>query len=339
MNKIHSGKQKLFITGISGFIGSEIARKAIERGYKVAGLIRQSQRSNEAIKELRGKVDLYEGDLRDYWTLRNILKSANPDYVLHLGAITPVSYSFTHPYEVTQVNYVGTINLVEACKDELPQLKKFLFSSSMEVYGYQDKKKPFVETTPPHPACPYAVAKLAAEKYLQYSYYAYKFPCVMFRQTNCYGRKENDYFVVEAIVTKMLKNPKEINLGRKEPIRNFIFIDDLVDLWFNVIESDNPKLLGEVFNTGPNNGLSIYELANKIAKKINWNGKINWNTRELRPGEIFYLNSKNNKIKKIIGWQPEISLDKGLDWVIDYWRNKLNINKYEIKYIYYTSSK
>jgi len=324
-NKIHSGKEKIFITGISGFIGSEIALEALKRGYKVSGLIRQSQRSNEAISRLKGKVDLYEGDLRDYWTLRNILRNANPDYVLHLGAITPVSYSFTHPYEVTQVNYVGTINLVEACKDELPQLKKFIFSSSMEVYGYQQEHVPFEEDFKPQPACPYAVAKLASEKYLQYSYYAYNFPCVMFRQTNCYGRKENDYFVVEAIVTKMLKNKKEINLGRKEPIRNFLFIDDLVNLWFDVIENNIAGMLGEVFNTGPDNGLSIGELAEKIAKKLNWTGKINWNTMEMRPGEIFYLNSSNKKITSLVGWQPKVSLDKGLNWVINYWKKRLNL--------------
>ena len=105
-----------------------------------------------------------------------------------------------------------------------------IFASSMEVYGYQDPVGPFEETLDPHPACPYAVAKFASEKYLQYLHYAHEFPAVALRQTNCYGRRENDYFIVERIATQMMKGDV-VNLGAKDPVRNFIFITDLLDLY------------------------------------------------------------------------------------------------------------
>jgi len=336
MSNIHSQGQRVFVTGISGFIAYELAEELLRRGYKVAGLVRQSTRENDAIRKLRGRVTFYQGDLRDYWALKKCLDDYKPDYICHLGAITPVSYSFDHPHEVTEVNYMGVINLVEAAKQAVPTLKKLIFSGSMEEYGFQpehfvikDNKvgsdiEPFVEERELHPACPYAVAKVAAEKYLQYSHFAYGFPSITLRQTNCYGRKENDYFVVEAIITKMLKNPEEVSLGRSLPVRNFIHITDLINAWMTLIEMDNPELFGEAFNVGPENGLSIQELAKTIARKLDWNGKINWDTRELRPGEIFYLNSSNDKLTKMTGWVPILSLDEGLDRTIKYWRDRLS---------------
>lgn len=357
MSEIHSkNKGRVFITGISGFIASELAEKLLIGGYEVAGLVRQSTRENQAIKNLRGKVTFYQGDLRDYWALKKALDDFQPEYICHLGAITPVSYSFEHPYEVTEVNYIGTINLVEAAKKSVPLLKKFIFAGSMEEYGFQpehyqikewwktdcsaiqekiDTKgrfKAFTEERELKPACPYAVAKVASEKYLQYSHFAYGFPAVIFRQTNCYGRKENDYFVIEAIITKMLKNIREVNLGRKEPVRNFIHIDDLIHAYVDVLESEKGRILGEVFNLGPANGLTIYELAKKIAEKIGWKGSINWNTIELRPGEIFYLNSLNEKLTHLIGWKPLIDLDTGLDRTIEFWRDKFSRVRWEPPY-------
>ena len=169
-----------------------------------------------------------------------------------------------------------------------------------------------------HPACPYAVAKVASEKYLQYLNYAHKFPAVCLRQTNCYGRKENDYFIVEAAITQMLKNPNEINLGAAEPVRNFLFIDDLVALYKTLLTAEK-HVDGESFNTGPDNGLRIDDLVLKIARILDWRGHVNWNTRPRRPGEIFYLNSSNRLVTAKTGWEPKVSLDEGLKRTIKLW--------------------
>ena len=322
-------KERILITGISGFIGEELAQKCLKEGYEVAGLIRQSFRYNDAINRLKGKVKLYEGSLNDPARLTNIVLDFMPDYVAHLGAITPVSYSFEHPWEVTQTNYVGTINITEALKRHCPNLKKFVFASSMETYGHQPEYhkqfKPFNEDTPQMGACPYACAKIAAEKYVKYLYYAYKFPGISLRQTNCYGRKDNDYFVAEAFITQMLKKPSEVNFGNSLPVRNFLYIDDLVDLYLTLFKSDNPDILGESFTVGPPNGITIEELANIISNKLDWKGEINWYTREIRDGEIYYLNSDNKKVTEMTGWEPKTTLDEGLDKTIKYWKKKLDL--------------
>lgn len=313
---------KIYITGISGFIGSEAAKRFLQEGHKVIGLLRHSVRSNKAIEDLKDKVEFVYGDLQDYDSIERSLQQTKPDIIYHLGALSPVNYSFDRPVEVSDVNYMGTVRLAEASRKVCPNLKKFIFASTMEVYGAEQRYRPFIETLTPHPNCPYAVAKLASEKYLQYLNHAFDFPSVIFRQTNVYGRKENNFFVIEAIISRMLSNPDEIIMGSKEPVRNFIHIDDLIDLDIEVINSNKKELLGEIFNTGPDNGLTIADLANAIAEMIGWKGKIKWNSVEVRPGrgEVWYLDSSNEKITDVIGWKPKVKLKDGLLRTINYWK-------------------
>jgi NDP-hexose 4,6-dehydratase len=316
---------KIFVTGVTGFIGSYLAESLLQDGHEVGALLRQTNRLNHpSFLRLRGRVELHYGSLTDFNAVRQALREFRPDAICHLGAITPVAYSFEHPHEVTETNYLGTINMAEAAMKECPNLKRFIFASSMETYGFQTKREPFVETDELHPACPYAVAKVAAEKYLQYLHYAHKFPAVCFRQTNAYGRKENDYFIVEAILTQMLKG-SEINLGDPRPVRNFIFIDDLVNLYKKVLSSPLESINGQVYNTGPANGLTIEELAGGCSSLLKWNGKINWNTRPRRPGEIFYLNSSCVKAATQLGWFPEINIIDGIARTTEIWKQNLGL--------------
>ena len=203
----------------------------------------------------------------------------------------------------------------------------------METYGWQpesdlirDGKEytlpVFTEETRQHPNAPYAVAKVGCELYLEYAQRSFNFPFCAFRQTNSYGRKDNDFFVVEQIISQMLKNPDEINLGYGEPYRNFLWIDDLIRLYETVIEK-HEQARGEIFCTGPSNALKIKDLVDKIAKKIGWDGQVNWNTKPKRDGEIWVLNSSPAKAERLLGWKPEMDLDTGLDLTIQIWREKL----------------
>jgi len=319
--------KKVFISGISGFIGENLAQKCVKEGYEVAGLIRQHPQFSEAVKNLRGKVQLYEGDLTDAVSVRNIIRDFQPNYIAHLGALTRVSYSFDHIQETMQTNLGGTVNMVLAAEKYAYELEKFVFASSVETYGQQElfmnQRKPLDENVIQHAGSPYGVWKIAGEYFVKQQYYSNNFPGICLRQTNTYGRKYDDYFVLEQFVTQMLKNKDEVNFGNPKPIRAFLHIDDLVNLYLTLFKSENEELFGNAFTIGPANGITIGELADMIAKKLDWKGKINWYTREIRHGEIFYLNTGNEKITKLTGWKPKISLDEGLDKVIEYWRNKL----------------
>ena len=313
--------KKILITGCSGFIGTMLARKFKDK-YELHGLV------TDLVPEL-DYITQHEGNLLDFPGLVDIVKKVEPDFIVHLAAMTEVEKSFYDPTSFASVNYVGTVNLVEAIRQvqELStnwSLELLLFSSTMETYGWQDKCdwKAFDELTPQKPNAPYAVAKVGCEYYLKYAERTYGIPFTILRQTNSYGREDNDFFVVEQFITQMLKNSQDANFGYREPYRNFIHIDDLLDL-YEVVLRNVDLAKNEIFCTGPDNTIRIEELAKKIAKIIGWKGKIQWGMKPKRPGEIYYLNSSNAKAKMILGWEPKISLDVGLAKTVNLWKKKL----------------
>ena len=267
------------MTGTSGFIGSHLA-PLLEQDHEIHNLV---------------------SDLRDYSTVQEEVFAVKPDIIVHLAARTEVEKSFYEQITFSEINYVGTVNLIEAAS-KIKNLKNFVFASTMEVYGWQpisDEVKnngipkkivAFDENTQPNPNAPYAVAKYACEKYLEYAHRCYDLPFTALRQTNCYGRKDNEFFVTEQIISQMLSNPAECNLGYAEPYRNFIYVDDMLEAWSTVINNPDKCSDGRIFTIGPDNPIKIKDYAQLIANKLNWQGKINWDTKLFRAGEIYWLN-------------------------------------------------
>ena len=315
-------KERIILTGCSGFIGQYLV-KALQDTYEVHGMYEQVE---SMAKNKLPDSQQHVADLRDKAAIETLIEDIKPDYIIHLAAKTEVALSFENYTGVSEVNYIGTVNLAEANRKYNPNLKLFVMASTMETYGHHDPKDgPFTEETEQRPSAPYAVAKLACEYYLKYMAYAYDFPFTILRQTNAYGRTDNDFFVVERIITQMLEGGN-VFLGDPRPIRNFIWIDDLIDLYGRLL--NNPELVkGEVFCVGPDNGLTIEELAHKCAALIGWQKTIYWHNRKDGlpdlPGEIFYLNSSNAKASRVLGWEPKVTLDEGLKRTIDIWKARV----------------
>jgi UDP-glucose 4-epimerase len=310
---------EIAVTGADSFIGKYLITRLLKEGFDVYGHYFSKTPGDQLPVDRRWIGNLLNFDDVEAW-----VKFVQADIVIHLAAKTEVALSFDNYLEVSQVNYVGTVNLAEANRKYNPNLKLFMQASTMETYGHhQPEEGAFTEETEQRPMAPYAVAKLACEYYLKYLAYAYNFPFCAFRQTNAYGRWDNDFFVVEQFITQMLKNPREVNFGEPDAWRNFIFIDDLIDLYITVINNVD-KARGEFFVTGPDNALLMQDLASIIAKKLNWTGEINWYTKPRRPGEVFYLNSNPAKAKRILGWEPKTTLAEGLDKTIEIWKKNLN---------------
>lgn len=295
---------KILLTGHSGFIGSHLL----------------------PILQADNEVYCLKNDLLDFDLVNKEVAEFDPNLIVHLAARTEVEKSFYEQITFSQINYVGSVNLIEAAS-KLTNLKNFVFASTMEVYGWQpisDEVKnqqipanflAFNENTQPNPNAPYAVAKYGVEKYLEYANRCLNLPYTIIRQTNSYGRKDNNFFVTEQIISQMLANQDVIYLGYAEPYRNFLYIDDLVDAWIKVI--DHPQLCnGKIFTLGPDNPVKIKDYANLIANKLNWKGKIVWDSKPNRPGEIYYLNSNHDLITKVLGWQPKVGLHEGIEKTI-----------------------
>jgi nucleoside-diphosphate-sugar epimerase len=185
---------KILITGTSGFIGQHL----------------------EPLLKAQHEIYSLKSDLLDFDAVTKEVLDFQPDIIVHLAARTEVEKSFYEQTTFSQINYVGSVNLIEAAT-KVPTLKNFVFASTMEVYGWQpisdivqsggvpQFNRAFDEDTPPNPNAPYAVAKYAVEKYLEYAHRCLDLPFTDIRQTNCYGRKDNDFFVTEQFIMQMLK--------------------------------------------------------------------------------------------------------------------------------------
>jgi nucleoside-diphosphate-sugar epimerase len=307
---------KILVTGAGGFIGSNLVPKLVENEHDVYSLERYV--TGRYVLGQRKDVMTVFGDLKENFSVKRIVYEIRPDIVIHLASISPVAYSYDHPIEVIEANFLATVNLAEICLREVPHFKHFLFASTSETYG--EGACPKREDTPQNPNSPYAVSKHACEKYLLYMRDAYGFPVTILRNFNTYGRKDNTHFVVERTIAQMLQG-NTVRLGDLTPIRDFEYIDDHVNSYITCLE--NPKAKGEIFNFCTGKGVSIKELVDLIAKLTNFNGEIIWNTIPARPLEIKELVGDNSKAQRILGWRPKFNLVDGLKLTIDFWRKKL----------------
>jgi len=296
---------RIFVTGIEGFIGSYLASKLSH--HEIYGLSLDGSDNPNILK----------GDIRDFDRVKEILEEVQPDIIIHLASITAVKDSFDYPLEVFETNCLGTVNIATAALQACPNLQKFIFSGTVEEYGNQDTS-PIKETAQLNPNSPYGVAKVGAEKYLRMLYEVYGFPCVLLRQTNTYGRKGCKVFVMEHIITQMLQRKDPVLMGFPEPIRDFMYIDDLLAFYELAVEVDVP--LGTPMNISTGEGISIRELVEKIAGLLDYHGQINYYTTSLRPVEIDSLVCDNGRATSLTSWRPKTDLDTGLRRTIEIWR-------------------
>jgi len=317
----------VMITGITGFIGSRLAEKLLEKGFEVYGIVRHTAARNiESIKPIKDKLNLLLGDISDYKSMVDTFKRANPDVICHLAALTPVRYSFEHPFQYAKYNYEGTMNVVHALM-ELPDYKnrKLIVASTAEVYGVQETEEPFTEDKPLKPSSPYAVSKAAADMYARMASLVYDMNIVVYRPTNTYGRLFEKRFIIEYLVTTMLQGEK-VYVGAPSSIRDFIYIDDHVSAYELAIEKD--LAVGEAYNVGSSVGISNKMLAQKIASLVGYDPKdivlgsypLGYPFRPIASDQP-YLVLNSDKIRKR-GWTNKVTLDEGLRKVIKYYRSK-----------------
>jgi GDP-mannose 4,6-dehydratase len=311
-----------------GFIGSHLAEKLVDDGYEVYGVVRRvANRNLEVIKKVLKDVTLISGDITDYASTRNAMKTVSPDIVAHLAALTPVRDSFERPFEYQQANLVGTMNAAHAMLElPDPQTRKLVAASTAEVYGLQGKE-PLKEALALRPTSPYAVSKAAADLYLQMMFHTYNLNGSVIRPTNSYGRKFDTSFIIEYLVTQMLRG-EEVYVGAPDSVRDYMYVDDHVNAYLLVIKS--AKATGQVYNAGTGVGISNRKLAEMIAERIGYNRK-RIKFGQYPPGYPYRPSISDQpsivldatKIRKALNWSPKIQLSEGINKVISYFQEQM----------------
>jgi len=319
---------RVLITGINGFIGSYLAEELIKKGHEVFGLLKYVVgRELKSIENIRDNVVILTGDVSDYNSVSKVLKEAMPDYIIHLAALSPVRFSFEIPFEFQTSNYIGTLNLAHSLLN-LPDAdsRRLIVASTAEVYGIQPENKPFTEDLALKPSSPYSVSKAAMDMYIRMMVGSFNLNATIMRCTNTYGRKFSKGFIVEYLVTEMLKGNK-IYIGAPDSVRDYMFINDHVSAYIAAMDK---KGRGEVFNAATGIGTSNKELAFMIAEKLGFDKKKivlgayppDYPYRPLSSDQP-YLVLDASKIKTKLGWKTSVDLDEGIDRVIKIWKDRI----------------
>jgi len=305
---------KILVTGGTGFIGSNLIPELIKSGYEVYNLERYVTGRHTAPKI----CPTLFADLKDGFAVRKAIRDVNPEIVVHVAAISAVSYSYDHPQEIMDNNLLGTINLAEASLKETHNLSQFIFAGTSEEYGNNGLEIQ-AEDSPLCPASPYAVSKLACERYLHYMNEAYSFPMTIHRPFNTYGRKQDSHFLIERTITQML-TCKVVELIDPTPVRDWLYLHDHINAYMTCL--DNNKTIGETFNFCTGKKYSIKDTVELIAKLTGFKGIIHWGSAPKRPIESRVIVGDYGKAKKILNWQPKYSLEDGLKETISFLKNK-----------------
>jgi len=319
--------KRVLVTGADGFIGSHLVEKLIPQVSKVRAFIKYNIFNDIGNlkyidKKALKNVEIIFGDIQEQETVRAIIR--NIDIVFNLAALISIPYSYQHPQETIMVNTIGTLNVLTTCKSE--NVERIIQTSTSEVYG-SALYVPIDEKHPLQGQSPYSASKIGADKIAESFYLSYGLPVATIRPFNTYGPRQSARAVIPTIITQALTK-NEVFLGSKHPTRDLTYVSDTVEGFIKLAEADK-SVLGEVINVGSNFEISVGDLANKIVSLINKDVKIKFDESRVRPGksEVERLWVDNRKAKKLIGWEPKVSLDCGLKKTIE-WISE-NMDKYK----------
>jgi len=305
---------KYLITGGAGFIGSHLAEKLIARGDQVVIFDNLSTGSASNLSSIKEKIKFEEGDILDKDVIDKLVSES--DYVVHLAAALGVFNIVNKPLESLKTNLQGSEIVLEACDK---YRKPVLVASTSEIYGKNDKVPLNEEDDriighPLKSRWSYSEAKAVDESLAYFYYLENKLPIRIVRFFNTVGPRQVGYYgmVVPRFVSAALKHEPLSVYGSGDQIRCFCHVSDAVRGLLLVMDSD--KAVGEVFNVGNNQQISIMELAKKVIEITGSKSKIEKIAYEKAYPQGFEDMQRRvpdiSKIKQVLGWAPEINLDQ-----------------------------
>jgi len=328
--------KNVFITGVSGFVGSRLAKHLLNEGNNVFGLVRRkadgSLPQNLQYLGIDKEVKLLEGDICDISGIAFALDQAKPDVIFHLAAQSFIPRSFSHPWETTETNSLGTVNLLEAVrtKDLHPTI---VFAGSSEEYGlviisrrqYQEvlnkygtafpepeniPELPISETNPLRPMSPYAVSKVFGDYIMRNYHNSYGMRTIVSRGFNHEGPGRGKMFVTSVITSQVMQLRRgeidRITIGNVNAFRDWSHINDIVKGYCLLAEQGRP---GEVYNQGSQRTNSVLsyllvalESAGYTVSKIQTvkGDKVVDNPTELDGSQIFGLSFEKTRVDKLM---------------------------------------
>jgi UDP-glucose 4-epimerase len=304
---------KALVTGGGGFIGSNIVRALLARGDDVRVLDNFSTGSRANLAGLEHDVQLVEGDLRSYERVHAAVRGA--EVVFHQGALPSVPRSVQDPLTTTAVNVEGTLNVLLAARDE--GVRRIVNASSSSVYG-NTGTLPRVETQAPDPISPYAVAKLAAERFCTSFSRVYGMEIVSLRYFNVFGPRQDPTSQYAAVVPRFIRaiatgEPVTI-YGDGEQSRDFTFVDNVVGA--NLLAADASGVGGEILNVATGGSVTVNALADDIGAMLG--SAVEKRYEPAREADVRASWADIGEAHRLLDYEPSVDFASGLQRTADY---------------------
>jgi UDP-N-acetylglucosamine/UDP-N-acetyl-alpha-D-glucosaminouronate 4-epimerase len=299
--------RRVLVTGGAGFIGSNLVRRLLELGDEVRVLDNFSTGGRPNLAEIADEIEVVEGELRSYERVHNATRGV--ELVFHQGALPSVPRSVQDPLTTGAVNVEGTLNVLLAARDE--DVRRVVYASSSSVYG-NSGTLPRTEKQFPDPISPYAVSKLAAERYCVSFSRVYELETVVLRYFNVFGPRQDPTSQYAAVVPRFIS---AIDAGEPVPVygdgeqsRDFTYVDNVVEA--NVRAAEAEGVSGSVLNVATGRQLTVNELADSIGEVL---GKpVEREYLQPRAGDVRDSWADVGEAQRLLGWEPHVALEDGL---------------------------
>lgn len=319
-------KERVAVTGGAGFIGSNLSRELVARGYEVTIIDNLSTGKLRNIKDIRRQVNFIRGDIRDIKTLQQAFRGL--DFVLHQAALPSVPRSINDPAGSHDVNVNGTFNVLLAAGQQ--KVRKVVLASSSSIYGNRKnfgtvKIKNKREAMKPMPLSPYAVNKLIGEEYAKVFAHIFQVPTVCLRYFNVFGPYQDPHSEYSAVIPKFIKlliaDQRPLIHGNGLQSRDFTYIDNVVRANILAMTSDSVGH-GETMNIACGASITLRQLVAGINRIIKKNIDPKFGPR--RAGDVKHSSADIRKAKRLIGYTPHIDFDDGLRRTIAWYQDQFH---------------
>ncbi|MDB2265759.1 SDR family oxidoreductase [Halorubrum ezzemoulense] len=304
------------VTGVAGFIGSNLADALLSRGYDVRGVDNFATGRKRNLEGLRDapEFSFQEADIRDADAMADAIEGV--DYVFHQAAVPSVPRSVDDPVTTTDANCTGTATVIDAARNA--DVDTVVVASSSSVYGTTEQL-PKVESMTEQPESPYALSKHYTEKLALQASELYDIDTAALRYFNIFGPRQDpngDYAaVIPKFISLMLDGDRPVIYGDGEQSRDFTFIDNAVQANILAAESD---VSGEAFNVGCGGRVTVNELVETLNDLLGRD--INPIYDDPRPGDIRHSHADISKAEDLLGYDPSVDFEAGLEQTIPYYR-------------------
>ncbi|MCW2903085.1 MAG: NAD-dependent epimerase/dehydratase [Streptosporangiaceae bacterium] len=318
------------VTGAEGFIGSHLVELLVERGHRVRAMAQYNSFGTwgwlDALKpDVLDHVEVILGDIRDPASTHDLVREA--EVVYHLAALIAIPYSYRAPHSYVETNALGTLNVLEAVRSL--GTSRLVHTSTSETYGTA-RTVPITEDHPLQAQSPYAASKVAADKLVESYHLSFELPVVTLRPFNTFGPRQSARAFIPTVVSQIAAGAEVVSVGALEPTRDFTFVKDTAAAFVAVGTAPAPDVVGELFNAGTGQEISMGTLAGEIAGLMGRDVSFRSEPARHRPvkSEVMRLVCDSAKLRRRTGWQPRHTLNDGLKHTIDWFLDPGNLNRY-----------